>query len=489
MTENAKSKKSAPKKRKPLVKEKTPMPVQEPEERIANFSEVALGYTKEEAVQEAKRCLQCKTRKCVDGCPVEVPIPEFIQFVTEENFEEAYEEIAQKNILPAICGRVCPQENQCERVCTLGKVKNSQPVAIGRLERFIADWAMQNLDLENKMKEPSETNGIKVAVIGSGPAGLTCASELSRKGYEVTIFEAFHEPGGVLVYGIPEFRLPKDIVKMEINTLAKLGVEIKLNQIIGKIFTLDDLREQGYKAFFIGVGAGTPRLPNIKGMDLNGVLSANEFLTRVNLMKAYREDYNTPVDKGNVVAVIGGGNVAMDSARTALRLGAKKVMIIYRRTEKELPARWEEYEHAQEEGIEFHFLKSPLEILGDERGFVKGLRVQIMKLGEPDSSGRARPVPIEGEEEEIAIDMIIIAIGSVSNKVFTQATQEVELNKWGYLKTNEETGQTSVEDVFAGGDIVTGAATVISALGMGKKAAEGIDQYIHSLNLIVDKKE
>ena len=464
--------------KKIIIKEKTPMPVQDAADRVQNFTEVALGYTKAMALQEAQRCITCKNRSCVDGCPVEVPIPEFIALVKEEKFREALKVIKEKNVFPGICGRVCPQENQCEEKCALGKVKGSQPVAIGRLERFLADWDMahpENGKVPNQI--PHDPSRTKVAIVGSGPAGLTCASELATLGYEATIFEAFHAPGGVLVYGIPEFRLPKAIVKEEIDKLQDLGVEIRLNSVIGKTLTIDDLRGMGYQAFFIAVGAGLPSFLKIPGIELNGVLSANEYLTRVNLMKAYDSNYDTMVDHGSKVAVFGGGNVAMDSARTALRLGAEKVMIIYRRSEDELPARAEEYEHAVEEGIEFHFLRNPTMILGNAKGFVKEIEVTQMELGEPDTSGRRRPAPIPGSEYKLETDLIIVAIGANANPLLTQSTPGLELNKWGYIVVNDEM-QTSIPDVFAGGDIVTGSATVISAMGAGKQAAASMHKFL-----------
>lgn len=463
-----------------IIKEKTPMPVQDPLARIKNFTEVALGYNKELALIEAQRCIQCKNRACVNGCPVEVPIPEFISLIKEERFESALRLIKQKNVLPGICGRVCPQESQCEAYCSLGKVKDSSPVAIGRLERFLADWDMHH---NGKSKMPPQAGaGIKtkVAIIGSGPAGLTCAGELANLGYETTIFEAFHTPGGVLVYGIPEFRLPKDIVKREIDKLKDLGVKIIVNSVIGKTLTLEDLRKLGYQAFFVGVGAGLPTFLNIPGVKLNGVLSANEYLTRVNLMKAYDPGYDTPVDHGKRVVVLGGGNVAMDAARTSLRLGAEKVMIVYRRSESELPARREEYENALEEGIEFHLLRNPTMIIGDQDGFVKAIKLIQMKLGEPDSSGRRRPTPIPDSEYKIDTDLIIMAIGGSANPLLPKNTPGLKLNKWGYIEVND-TLQTSIPDVFAGGDIVTGAATVISAMGAGKKAASSIHNFLIEL--------
>jgi len=467
--------------KKEIIKEKNPMPVQDPQTRIRNFEEVALGYTEETAIQEAQRCLDCKNRVCVDGCPVEVPIPEFIKLIQEREFGQALQVIKEKNILPGICGRVCPQETQCEARCSLGKAKGSESVAIGRLERFLADWdfAHASPDGSNSKPDSKRQNKPKVAIVGSGPAGLTCASELANKGYDATIFEAFHTPGGVLVYGIPEFRLPKKIVKAEIDKLEELDVKMIVNNVVGKTITLDELREQGYQAFFLGVGAGLPSFLKIPGTELNGVLCANEYLTRVNLMKAYDPRYDTMVDFGKRVAVLGGGNVAMDAARTAIRLGAEHVMIIYRRSEDELPARKEEYEHALEEGVEFHFLRNPTAIFGGDEGFVKQIRVIKMELGEPDDSGRRRPRPIEGSEFLMDVDLVIMAVGSNANPLLTQNTPDLQLNRWGYIEVNEEM-QTSILDVFAGGDIVTGAATVISAMGAGKKAARGMHHYLQS---------
>ncbi|MHA1611016.1 MAG: NADPH-dependent glutamate synthase [Promethearchaeota archaeon] len=458
---------------------RTPMPVQDHHERIHNFDEVTQGYTEEMALAEANRCIQCKTRPCVKGCPVEVPIPEFIKLLAEKNFEGAIDKIKEKNVLPAICGRVCPQESQCEVVCTLGKIKGSKPVAIGRLERYVADW-------EQRVKGIGEfdegacvdfSGNPKVAVIGAGPAGLTCAGELAKLEYDVTIFEAFHKTGGVLVYGIPEFRLPKEIVRKEIDNLRECGVKIRLNSVIGQLFDLKDLEEQGFQAFFIAVGAGLPIFLKVPGIELNGVLSANEYLTRVNLMKAYRKDYDTMVDEGDTIAVLGGGNVTMDSARTALRLGTKKVIVVYRRSKAEIPARREEYEHAVEEGVEFHFLRNPTKIIGDDKGFVKEMEVIKMKLGEPDASGRRRPIEIPGTEYTIPVDLVIMAIGTRANPLLTQNTKGLQLNKWGYIEVNKQM-QTSIPNVFAGGDIVTGSATVISAMGAGKDAAKSIHKYM-----------
>ena len=464
--------------KKEFLKVRTPMPEQDPKVRATNFKEVTLGYTEELAMAEANRCIQCKNKPCINGCPVSVPIPEFIQLITDHDFRGAIKKIKEKNVLPAICGRVCPQETQCEQLCTMGKIPNSEPVAIGRLERFIADWDRENPE-EIEEEEFCEDPGvqIKIAVIGAGPAGLTCAGELANEGYDVTIFEAFHKTGGVLVYGIPEFRLPKDIVRKEIELLKDCGVKIILNQVIGQILTIPDLEEQGFKAIFIAVGAGLPSFLRVPGMELNGVLSANEYLTRVNLMKAYDENYDTMVDEGNSVVVFGGGNVAMDAARTALRMGSKKVMIVYRRSEAELPARKEEYHHAVEEGVEFHFLRNPTKLIGDDEGFLSKIEVLKMELGEPDASGRRRPNPVEGSEYEISADLAIVAIGGKANPLLTKRVKGLKLNKWGYIETNEAL-QTSLPNVFAGGDIVTGSATVISAMGAGKDAAKGIHSYI-----------
>jgi glutamate synthase (NADPH/NADH) small chain len=454
--------------------QKVKMPEQDPMERNKNFSEVALGYTEEMAKEEAARCLQCKHKPCVSGCPVRVQIPEFIKLVSEGRFREAYEKITETNNLPAICGRVCPQETQCEIKCVRGK--KGEPVAIGRLERFVADWYMKNVETVNETGRKLKT---KVAVIGSGPAGLTCAADLAKKGYRVTIFEAFHTPGGVLVYGIPEFRLPKKLVQEEIDNVRKLGVEIKTNMVIGKVFTLKDLFARGYKAIFIGTGAGLPMFMGIPGENLNGVYSANEFLTRINLMKAYRfPEYDTPIKVGRRVAVVGGGNVAMDAARSAKRLGAEEVYIVYRRSEKELPARAEEVHHAKEEGIVFKLLTNPVRILGTEDGWVKGMQCIRMELGEPDDSGRRRPVPVKGSEHVIDVDTVIIAIGQSPNPLIKSVTPELKTHSWGGIIADEETGQTSMQGVYAGGDAVTGAATVILAMGAGKKAAEAMDEYL-----------
>jgi len=447
---------------------------QAPSERIKNFIEVPLGLTEEMAVLEAERCVQCPKPLCVAGCPVNVDIPGFIKLIKERKFQEAIAYIKDYNILPAICGRVCPQETQCEAECIMGK--RWEPVAIGYLERFIADWERQN-----KLKECPDCeapNNIKVAIVGSGPAGLTCAADLAKYGFDVTIFEALHKGGGVLVYGIPEFRLPKDIVADEIETLKMLGVKVQYNFIIGKILTIEDLREMGFKAIFIGVGAGLPIFLDIPGINLNNVVSANEFLTRANLMKAYKfPDYDTPINIGKVVTVIGGGNVAMDSARIALRLSAEKVIIVYRRSEAEMPARREEYHHGKEEGIEFKFLTNPIKLIGDDAGNVKEMEVIKMELGEPDESGRRRPIPINNSEFIIETDTVIMAIGARANPILTKAIPELKLNKWGYIETDDN-GKTNIDDVYSGGDIVTGSATVISAMGAGRKAAKAIREYL-----------
>ncbi len=453
---------------------KVKMPEQDPAVRNKNFLEVALGYTEEMAKEEALRCLQCKNKPCVEGCPVNVQIPEFIKLMAEGRFEEAYEKIRETNSLPAICGRVCPQESQCEKLCL--RAKKGEAVAIGRLERFAADWYMSNKEV--KVEKPEKT-GRKVAVIGSGPAGLTCAGDLAKLGYEVTIFEAFHVAGGVLMYGIPEFRLPKALVQKEIDTVKQLGVEIRTNMVIGKVLSLDELLEEGYEAIFVGSGAGLPSFMGIPGENLNGVYSANEFLTRINLMKAYKfPESDTPVKVGKNVAVVGGGNVAMDAARSAKRLGAEKVYIVYRRSEAEMPARLEEVHHAMEEGIIFKLLTNPMQIIGTEDGWVKGIECVGMELGEPDSSGRRRPVIKQGSEHTVDVETVIIAIGQSPNPLIVSTTKGLNTQKWGGIIADEETGATSKEGVYAGGDAVTGAATVILAMGAGKKAARAIDEYI-----------
>jgi glutamate synthase (NADPH/NADH) small chain len=459
-----------------LQKEKTPMPTQDPKERIKNFKEVALGYTTEEAVREANRCLQCPTAPCINGCPVEVPIPQFIKAIREGNFDQAIDIIKTKNNLPAICGRVCPQEEQCEKVCIMGK--KNEPVAIGRLERFVGDYALQkSKDKNSPYNKPVTRKEARVAIVGSGPAGLTAAADLAREGYQVTIFEALHATGGVLRYGIPEFRLPKDIVDQEVAEIKKLGVDIQLNVIIGKTITIEELFAAGYRAIFIGTGAGLPKFLNIPGENLNGIYSANEFLTRVNLMKAYRfPEYKTPVKIGKRVAVIGGGNVAMDSARTALRLGAGEVSIIYRRSKNELPARKEEIEHAEEEGVIFRVLNNPVAFHG-ENGQVTNVECIRMELGKTDNSGRPTPVPVQGSNCLLPVDSIIIAIGQTPNPLLTSNTDNLKTEAWGGIAVDEKLA-TSIPGVYAGGDIVTGAATVIKAMGAGKKAARSIIEYL-----------
>ena len=453
---------------------KNPMPAQEPDVRNKNFKEVALGYTAETAIDEAKRCLHCKNMPCIGGCPVKIHIPEFIAKVAEGEFEEAYQIIQKTSSLPAVCGRVCPQETQCESKCVRG-IKG-EPVAIGRLERFVADWHNANsCDLPVK----AAPNGHKVAVVGSGPAGLTCAGDLAKRGYDVTIFEALHLAGGVLVYGIPEFRLPKSIVEKEIDNLKALGVKVETNMVVGRVFSVDELmNEYGFESVFIGSGAGLPRFMNIPGENLKSVFSANEFLTRVNLMKAYKDNARTPVFHAKRVVVVGGGNVAMDAARCAKRLGAD-VYIVYRRSETELPARAEEVEHAKEEGIVFRFLTNPTRVLEGENGMVAGIECIRMELGEPDASGRRRPVEVAGSEFTIECDCVIMALGTSPNPLIKNTTQGLETQKWGGIIADEH-GLTSREGVYAGGDAVTGAATVILAMGAGKTAAEAIDEYIRN---------
>ncbi len=453
---------------------KTPMPEQDPKVRARNFKEVTLGYTAEMAVEEAKRCLGCKKPKCVEGCPVNVRIPEFIGKVAEGDFAAAYEIITSTNALPALSGRVCPQETQCEAQCVRG-IKG-EPVAIGRLERFVADWYRENV---NAMPEKTASNGMKVAVVGSGPAGMTCASDLAKRGYEVTMFEALHTAGGVLVYGIPEFRLPKAIVANEVKKLEAQGVNVMTNMVIGRVLSIDELFEMGYKAVFVGSGAGLPMFMHIPGEAFKGVYSANEYLTRTNLMKAYLEQDDTPIMKSKAVAVVGGGNVAMDAARCAMRLGADKVYIVYRRGEAEMPARLEEQHHAKEEGIEFKTLCNPVEILGNEDGGVSGMKCIRMELGEPDASGRRRPVEIEGSEFVLDVDTVIMALGTSPNPLIRSTTPGLETNKKGCLIVNEEE-MTTREGVFAGGDAVTGAATVILAMGAGKKGAAAIDKFLQN---------
>lgn len=456
-----------------MRQDKNPMSVQDAAVRNGNFDEVALGYTEEQAVNEAERCLNCKHRPCVGGCPVAIDIPGFIMKVKNRDFEGAYEVLNRSTSLPAVCGRVCPQETQCEALCVRGL--KGEPVAIGRLERFVADYHMR----ENTEKPAMpEKNGHKVAVVGAGPAGLTCAGDLAKMGYEVTVFEALHMAGGVLVYGIPQFRLPKEIVAQEIENLKAIGVTISTNMVIGKVLSIDELFDMGYKAVFIGSGAGLPRFMRIKGENLKGVYSANEFLTRVNLMKAYKDSTQTPIQRAKSVAVVGGGNVAMDAARCAKRLGAEKVYIVYRRSEAEMPARHEEVEHAKEEGIIFNVLTNPLEIMGDEQGFVNGMKCVEMELGEPDASGRRSPIEKKDAEFILDVDSVIMSIGTSPNPLIRNTTQGLETNRYGCIVTKDDSGLTSREGVYAGGDAVTGAATVILAMGSGKNAAAAIDEYI-----------
>ncbi|SET64048.1 glutamate synthase (NADPH/NADH) small chain [Draconibacterium orientale] len=455
--------------------QRTPMPELDPIERSKSFGEVAMGYSVEEAINEAKRCIQCKRPSCVSGCPVNVNIPEFIGHIAQGDFQEAYKSIKSYNSLPAVCGRVCPQENQCEAICVRGK--KDEPVAIGRLERFIADYAREHIFEE---EIPQHNSGRKVAVIGAGPAGIACAGELAKKGHEVVVFEALHTPGGVLMYGIPEFRLPKQIVREEIDSIKKMGVKIEKNVIVGKSLTVEDLKVDGFEAIFISTGAGLPRFLNIEGENLNGVYSANEFLTRVNLMESFKRETPSPVQKGDKVAVVGGGNVAMDACRTALRLGAEEVFIIYRRGEDELPARAEEIEHAKEEGIQFKLLANPVKIHDNGNGWVGAIENQQMELGEPDASGRRRPVPVEGETFMLDVNKVVIAVGQSPNPLITQSTKGLDLHSWGGIIVDEQTMKTSKENVYAGGDVVTGAATVILAMGAGKTAAQAIDEQLNS---------
>jgi glutamate synthase (NADPH) small chain len=456
----------------PVKKEKHPMPEQDPKKRIKNFNEVPYGYDKKTAIQEAKRCIQCKNRPCTKGCPVGVDIPEFIKEIAQGNLDKAVEVLKNKNALPAVCGRVCPYENQCEGQCTL--LKLGEPVAIGRLERFLADY-----ERDKGIKKPKKVKltGKKVAVVGAGPAGLTCAGELAKKGHSVTIFEALHAPGGVLMYGIPEFRLPKEIVHAEVDYIKSLGVEIKYDVVVGKTITIPELLKD-FDSVFIGTGAGLPNWLNIPGESLDGVYSANEFLTRVNMMKAYDfPHHRTPCTVGSVAATFGAGNVAMDCARTALRMGAKKSYIIYRRTEKEMPARIEEIHHARQEGVIFKLLTNPVEFISDEQGKLKAVKCIEMKLGEPDDSGRRRPIPIPDSEFTIKIDTALVAIGQSPNPLVPQSMKELETERRGNLKVDKD-GKTSIDGVYAGGDIATGAATVILAMGAGKKAAQAIDKYL-----------
>ncbi|MEW6031293.1 MAG: NADPH-dependent glutamate synthase [Bacillota bacterium] len=461
-------------KRKPAKRPRAEMPCQDPAERVRNFNEVALGYDEDLAVAEAERCLSCKDSKCRDGCPVDVDISGFIAKIRDRDFRGAYEAIKGTNSLPAICGRVCPQETQCEAKCLLGR--KGEPIAIGRLERFAADWAMsQGKDQPADIKP----NGRRVAIVGSGPAGLTCAGDLAKKGYQVTIFEALHAPGGVLVYGIPEFRLPKRIVAEEIDNLRALGVNIQCDVVVGRTITVDELFDEGYDAVFLGTGAGLPMFMNIPGETLNGVYSANEFLTRTNLMKAYLfPEWDTPIKVGRRVAVVGAGNVAMDSVRCAKRLGAEEAIIVYRRSEAEMPARLEEVHHAKEEGVIFHTLTNPVRILGDEKGWVCGLECLRMELGEPDDSGRRRPIPVKGSEFVLEVDTVVMALGTTPNPLVSQTTPGLEVNRWGCLVTRDEDGLTTRDLVWAAGDAVTGAATVILAMGGGKKAAAAIDRVL-----------
>ena len=460
-----------------LIPHRVPMPEQPPEERVKNFNEVPLGFSEEQAMEEAKRCIQCKNTPCIPGCPVEIDIPAFIDLIAQGEFSDAAAKMKEQNALPAVCGRVCPQEVQCESLCTLGK--KHEPVAIGRLERFIADWEREKGTAKNPPRP--KPKGKKVAIVGSGPAGLTVAADLAKLGYGVTVFEALHKAGGVLVYGIPEFRLPKAIVQAEVDYVKSLGVELVPNAVIGNLFTIPELLENDYDAVFIGIGAGGPVFMNIPGENLNGVYSANEFLTRSNLMKAYLfPEYDTPTKKNKNVAVVGGGNVAMDSARTAIRLGADNVYLVYRRSETEMPAREEEIHHAREEGLVFNLLTNPVRIIGDEQGWVKGMECIRMELGEPDASGRRRPVPMKGSEFILDVDAVIMSIGTNANPLLPASTPGLDLTKWGYIVADEETGVTSMPGVYAGGDIVTGGATVILAMGAGRKAARGIEKYLSS---------
>jgi len=457
-----------------IQKESVPMPKQKPEVRRYNFDEVALGYNEEQALAEANRCLQCPQPKCIQGCPVEVEIPAFIKLLKEKRFDEGIRKIKEKNSLPAICGRVCPQEDQCQKTCVMGKA--GDPVSIGRLERFLADWERQgNVEIAEK----ASPTGKMVAVIGAGPAGLTAAADLVKLGHKVVLFEALHLPGGVLVYGIPEFRLPKSIVQAEANYVGKLGVDIRLSCLVGRTYTIPELLKNGYDAVFIGSGAGLPQFMNVPGENLGGVYSANEFLIRVNLMKSYDfPDYDTPIRIGKHVVVIGGGNVAMDSARSALRLGAEEVCIVYRRSREELPARAEEIANAEEEGIVCKFLAAPVRYMGDEKGWVKAMECICMELGAPDESGRRRPCPVKGSEFVMDVDTVIVAIGRTPNPIIQRTTEGLETTKWGTIVVKDESGKTSLEGVYAGGDIVTGEATVISAMGAGKKAARAIHEYL-----------
>lgn len=458
-----------------LKKVKNPMPEQDPVVRAGNFEEVACGYTPQMAINEAMRCLRCRKKPCTKGCPVMVRIPEFVAKIAEGEFEEAYQIISETSALPRICGRVCPQENQCEGLCVQGV--NGEPVSIGRLERFVADWHAEHAEESEGTEKACDGEGKKVAVVGAGPAGLTCAGDLAAKGYDVTVYESLHKPGGVLAYGIPEFRLPKDIVAAEVSKLEKKGVRFINNAVIGRSETVDELFDDGYEAVFVGTGAGLPSFMNIPGENLLGVCSANEYLTRINLMKGYLPEYDTPVQKAKRIAVVGGGNVAMDAARCAKRMGAEKVYIVYRRSMDEIPARKEEIHHAVEEGIDFQFLKNPVAIIGDEDGYVTGLECVEMELGEPDASGRRRPVAKEGSNFVLDVDCVIMAIGTKLNRLILETTDNLEANERGGIGTDEGAA-TNREGVFAGGDAVTGAATVIMAMGAGKTAAASIDEYL-----------
>jgi glutamate synthase (NADPH/NADH) small chain len=463
-----------------------PMPKQKPEDRIHNFNEVALGYTTEQALAEAERCIQCPKPQCIQGCPVGLDIPAFIKEIREKNFDEAIRKVKEKNSLPAICGRVCPQETQCQKFCVMGK--KGDPLSIGRLERFVADYELQK-GVTVQPRSKSSVGG-KVAVVGSGPAGLTAAADLAKLGHKVVIFEALHAPGGVLTYGIPEFRLPKKIVQAEVDYIKKLGVDIKTDHMIGRLYTIDELFELGFKAVFIGTRAGLPRFMRIPGENLGGIYSANEFLIRVNLVKAYMfPEYDTPIRIGKKVAVIGGGNVAMDSARSALRLGAEEVLIVYRRSKEEMPARLEEIENAEEEGVKFRFLTTPVKFLGDESGWVTGMECIAMRLGEPDESGRRRPIPIEDSEFVMNVDTVIIAIGQTPNPIIQRTTKGLKTTRWGTIVVNEKTGKTFRKGVYAGGDVVSGAATVISAMGAGKRAARSIHRYLLRKKKMQQRKE
>jgi glutamate synthase (NADPH/NADH) small chain len=455
------------------VKERTPMPMQDPKVRATNFEQVAQGYTEEMALSEAMRCLQCKNPVCMTGCPVSVKIPNFIKHLREKNYQAAIDTIKETNSLPAVCGRVCPQEHQCESKCVLART--GQPIAIGRLERFAADWGAKHGS--NKVVKP-QSNGKKVAVVGAGPAGLTCAGDLAKLGYEVTIYESLHAAGGVLIYGIPEFRLPKEVVRREVDYVKQLGVKIETDVVVGRSITIDELFEDGFEAVFVASGAGLPMFMHIPGENLNGVYSANEWLTRINLMKAYQfPEFDTPIKRGKRVAVVGAGNVAMDSVRSALRLGAEKAFIVYRRSRAEMPARLEELENAEEEGVEFHLLTNPIRVIGDDKGWVTGLECVKMELGEPDKSGRRRPVPIPGSEYVIECDIVVMALGTSPNPIISSTTPGLQTKDWGGLVATE-TGRTTRKGVWAGGDAVTGSATVILAMGAGKAAAKDIDEYL-----------